>query len=553
MVLNADETGWKHFNSPECDVEFVENTANSNNEYYGNIEIELSGARTREAPASTDGRDIGWYRAETPEGTLTLRPATGTERENVIMNMDYEIGGDYHNGKVLFCVPDAFTLSTGAKVKIGDAVARNITQDEIDETVDKTVVIGGITEATGTTVTLTLEDQAIPTGLTEVSSPRGASSRNLDYTFKTYGDADWEGDAWYNSNENEATFTSVNLSICTDFSIKTGFDYLSLITGSATGVQLDYVTAGQTTAASITNAIESTDGSVQGYEIYKAEGFATVTVNGNEIMPEEATLTVVSVRGVKKDFSIFKAGGFLLMKSSGEKTRYYTFSDAIAALSTGENGVIECDKSEITESEIIIDSNKEITIRPSGNLTTFTMNGGETHRVLTISANASVTLKSVVIKKGATLSDGGGIYFTGKNLYLENCSVENNYSGLNGGGIYFGGGKLTLLNTDIKYNRCGRNGGGIYMTCLTGMADLHFDSGGVFDNNAFMGKGGGIFRYAGYIYTGYGCWNGPPNEMWGEYNIFFSVGIDGRYHEYELTYPAKLYNNYANEGSQLYI
>ena len=64
MVLNADETGWKHFNSPECDVEFVENTANSNNEYYGNIEIELSGGGGGGGGGRPDERSTGQYRRQ---------------------------------------------------------------------------------------------------------------------------------------------------------------------------------------------------------------------------------------------------------------------------------------------------------------------------------------------------------------------------------------------------------------------------------------------------------------------------------------------------------
>ncbi len=588
VVLNADETGWKHFNSPECDVEFVENTANSNNEYYGNIleegEPELGSARTREAMASTDGRDIGWYSIATPEGTLTLRPATGTERENVIMNMDYEIGGDYRNGKVFFRIPYQFKLSTAAKVKIGDAVARNITQDEILGTLVKAVAIGGITEATGTTVTLTLEDQEIPTGLAEVSSSRDASPRNIDYTFKTYGNADCEGDAWYNSNEIEATFTSVNLSICTDFSIKTGFDYLTLITGSATRVQFDRETAGQTTAASITSALTSKDGSVQEYAIYKADEAATVAVNGTDIMPDEATLTVTSTRGDKKEYRIYKPV-FKLTEEGGQISFHETIAAAIDKISSGEKGTIEIATDKISEVSKITILGKNVLIKPATGISAVTFDGKNSHRVFEISNGASVTLNKAIVTNG--LEDGtwaGGIFIQGNStLTLNDSTVTNNSvincgGATNGGGIdifdnstlyayntiitgnaltndsfdYGNGGGIGILygcsafleNCTVTNNTAQSNGGGIYILggtlniSNTSITDnIAFDGGGVYMNdvstfnfnsgkisdNTATANGGGIFRNSGYLKTNDNAWN---PEL-GSYENDFSVDGSG--------------------------
>jgi len=529
IVYNSHAQQWRHFQSPHTAIQIVENSETAENIYSDQ--------------GFSEGDCISVQLAkETMAGTVNITPSTSTEFESKLIQIVYETGDFYYQGSVTINIPSGFDITGNSSVTIGTDEAIEASAYTYDS---QRITIDNLNVGSGTIIKLTILN-SVPSGYSEP-----IQARNIYYPFAVVADADGNGRAWSESVESTANFESFNYSICTDFRIKTGYDYLKLVTDEATQIHYDLNTAEQTTVASITEAIESTDGSVQSYRIDSAAGL----LSPGDVLPVEATLTVTARHGNIMQFIIAReSGDFKLIRTDGSYNLFKTLTKAVAAVNDGQEYTIECSStSEIFEPEIIIDSNKEITIRPSGNLTTFTMNGGETHRVLTISANASVTLKSVVIKKGATLSDGGGIYFTGKNLYLENCSVENNYSGLNGGGIYFGGGKLTLLNTDIKYNRCGSNGGGIYMTCLTGMADLHFDSGAVFDNSAFMGKGGGIFGYNGYIYTGYGCWNGPPNDMWGEYNRYFSVGIDGRYHEYDLSHPAKLYNNYANEGSQLYI
>ena len=207
------------------------------------------------------------------------------------------------------------------------------------------------------------------------------------------------------------------------------------------------------------------------------------------------------------------------------------------------------------------------------------LSGSDTHTVIFCDSPASnAVLDGLTILKGATSSNGGGISCTGGNLVLINCTVENNYSGTNGGGIsltggnlelknctvesnysgtngggiYLGGGMLILSGTSaIQYNRANNNGGGIYITAI--FTILQFDSGSINDNHATQ-KGGGIHKYGGDIFTGDGHWNGPPSEMRpGNYETYFSVDQYGRCHEFDLSYPAKVYDNNSTRGSQMKI
>jgi hypothetical protein len=527
-AYNSNGEEWRTFNSPQTAVQLIENRATAENTYSNNGEEE--GDCIQFAGSS-----------ETLPGNISLNPSTGTEFERLLIEVTYETDGFFAEGSITFDTPDHFTITPNASVTIGTDAATTATVYTYS---DNSITVDNITEKSGTQITLTLM-VTIPTGY-----PDPVQSRNLNYTFEITGDADGSGSAWTPSQKSSQSFVSHNQSINTDFNIKAGYDYLRLVTENTTELLFDEQTALQTTVASITQALASTDGSIQEYTIDAPGG----TLNPDDFLPSEATLTVIAEHGNRVMVKVCKEyGDFKLINTTGHYNLYRTLTEAIRNAETGEKHTIECSATtDIKEPEIVINTAKEITIKPAANVSQVTLNGNETHRVLNITGNASITFKSTVIRKGSTISDGGGIYFTGSNLHLENCTVENNYSGTKGGGLYLGGGKTTLTNTTIQQNRTGGDGGGIYMHPVAGMPALHFDSGSINHNTALSGDGGGIFRYnSGNIYTGYGCWNEAPNDMWGEYNIFFSVDISGAYHEYDLSHPAKVHSNSAQQGKQL--
>ena len=489
VVLNADETGWKHFNSPECDVEFVENTANSNNEYDGNIleEIELSGARTRDIPESVDGRDIAYYAKTTPVGILDLRPASGTEKDDIIMNIDYVAGCDFDNASVTFVIPAGFTVSTDAKVKIGTQEQRNLTAAEIS---GQSVTVKEIDLTEDSTVTLTLEEQKTPTGLEE------SDTRDLGYTFKAKGDADGNGSAWEGSEETSDSFTSKNLSICTDFRIKTGNEtYLKLVTESATSVKV----ASETTVEKVIKALESTDGSTQTYEIKDVSG----KLDDSHELTGPATLTVTAAHGNSKEYAmginptLFVRLEKNMIPTSGTRngiTNSVSWHDSIQEAIDNSTDGSTVTVWPSTYGENITFGGKAITLTstdPASEtvVASTVIDGGNTVSVVTFDngegrdsvingftiTNGNGTPAYASGARPVARTYGGGISITSASPTILNNVIKNNTS-VNGGGILVTGGSPLIAYNEIRDNTaempeddasartdCGGRGGGIYL------------------------------------------------------------------------------------------
>jgi len=465
-ILNSEGREWKHFNSPMEEISFVENTETNNNVYTNNVLTEMPRS---EMPA--DGKDIAFFRKETKEGTLTLRPESAIERETITLNMDYVIGREYRNGSVVFAIPNGFILSENATVKIGNSNSRNIKTEEINE---KTVEISGITLTKDSTVTLTLEEQKVPTGLEEIAA------RNVSYIFEACGDADGENRALYESIISSKNFISKPLSRCTDFRLKNEVDYLVLITGSATEIEYKAEYVINMTTASITTILNSVDRSDQAYHIISDNA----TLNANEKIPVKSKLRVISARGNFNDFNLFRDKDFSL-EIDGQETHYNTLTDAINSLPNDREISILIATDTVHEKNINI-NNKTLKISPIDTLNEINFIGNNTGALFNLSNNSSVTIIN------SNMSDYNGynygfISVNNSNLALESCTLTNN-SGNNGGAIYLNNNSfLKIKNTIIASNTANSEGGGINSNSSKIEADNC-----VFRNNHAEWAGGAI-------------------------------------------------------------
>lgn len=149
------------------------------------------------------------------------------------------------------------------------------------------------------------------------------------------------------------------------------------------------------------------------------------------------------------------------------------------------------------------------------------LTGADLYTVVTVAADAEVTLENLVISDGAG-TNGGGIYTEGS-LTLINTTVAHN-SALYGAGIFVGGGTLVLASgakvsdneatgndggwgggvfvdlgrismkagSLVRDNDANKSGGGVYVF-RDGTAS--FESGAVIEENRAMVNGGGFFNY----------------------------------------------------------
>jgi len=87
--------------------------------------------------------------------------------------------------------------------------------------------------------------------------------------------------------------------------------------------------------------------------------------------------------------------------------------------------------------------------------------------------------------------NGGGGYFTNTQAQIVNSNWNNNQTGTGyGGGIYISGGQITLLNDTIEENRSGNYGGGLYLE--NSLVDI---KGCVIKKNTSGNCGGGLYVY----------------------------------------------------------
>ena len=116
-----------------------------------------------------------------------------------------------------------------------------------------------------------------------------------------------------------------------------------------------------------------------------------------------------------------------------------------------------------------IDINKNLTIDGSGLEPRVTISGNNSVRVMSISANTTATIKSLVIKNGkrtgTNYTEFGGAITTGSNsvLSIENVAFIGN-SAYRAGAIYVGSSaNVTVFKSEFTTNSSETLGGAIYV------------------------------------------------------------------------------------------
>ena len=84
---------------------------------------------------------------------------------------------------------------------------------------------------------------------------------------------------------------------------------------------------------------------------------------------------------------------------------------------------------------------------------------------------------------------GGGVFFFGAGIRLENCDIRGNRAASFGGGVY-GNGHIVMRNCFVRNNTCSSQGGGFY---LAGNTNVHRYYNCVFANNTSTSFGGAFF------------------------------------------------------------
>lgn len=460
-IINSEGDPWKRFNSPHAAISFTENTNNHLNNYSGQ--------------GVDNGNDITFKSQTTTKGSISISPESGEEQSSTKVTLDYVIGCEFHGGTLTIKVPTGFEITADASIVIDNVISPASDHEWSTQQID----ITDLNLETGT-ISLHLKSQEIPDGL----NPETISSRDVNYTFSVNADADGSDGSWSSSGDKTINFLSKNKPANVEIQIKSGYDYLTILSREATELLFDEDTAAQTTAASITEALESTDGTSQQYVIYKADGGGTSTLADTDILPAEATLCVTAPHGNSMEYRVFAGAlDFTLVKSGGEQSLYLSLTEAINALETSETGTIYITTSTVEEDELIIDDGKTITIMPSSTISgNVVIDGNSSHRVMNISGNASVTLKDITIQNGAVINE-------------------------NGGGIFNQGSTIILIDSIIS-NCSAQNGGG-YAQGFAGTLPTLFFISGTIQNNTASVKGGGIYKPEGYVKTQTGnLWGG---------------------------------------------
>jgi len=97
---------------------------------------------------------------------------------------------------------------------------------------------------------------------------------------------------------------------------------------------------------------------------------------------------------------------------------------------------------------------------------------------------------------------GGGIYATGSNITVNNCTINDNYAD-HGGGIGFYGSHGTLSDCVISGDSTNASGGGIYIQSTSG--DFTFTNTTISHCHAGQEGGAGIFVHTAGTITMEGC------------------------------------------------
>ncbi|HPF16202.1 MAG TPA: SwmB domain-containing protein [Thermotogota bacterium] len=542
VVVNADGKPWKPYNSPVALVAFVEGNTdpNQNNTYVNNTLIETAGAR----PGTSEGSDIQFGPSDTPAGTLTLRPETGAEQLLLTLNIDYTIGTEFHGGKLTIHVPTGFEIDANASVVIGNQ-SESAASDY--HPTAQTIDITGINLETGT-VTLKLAEQPIPSGMSD-----GRTSRDKTYQFRACADADGSSSAWNPTGEATAIFTSTRLSTNTDIQLKIGYPQHFIqcqITDSATVLKV----ASGTTVQTLSEQIQSTDGSEQTHEFYNSNS----SLADDDPLTESATLLVTSQHGDTHQAEyeiIINATPFVKLHNIPEgspislrtyrgdseviETWHDTIADAVASANSAQPSTITVWPGRYVESldlevkpihltstdpddeqikaSTIIDGNENVFVMMIGSqpdssargtpvegtciIEGFTITNakggsfGVNERSDGMGCGVLIYERDAIIRNNIITengSEGAGACGIAVNAVSVEVKIYDNHicQNFSGGGIYLQGNSQITDNT-IAYNTA-ENGGGIFV--LSGQPTI---TSNIIESNTAVGNGGGIYLETG--------------------------------------------------------
>lgn len=115
-----------------------------------------------------------------------------------------------------------------------------------------------------------------------------------------------------------------------------------------------------------------------------------------------------------------------------------------------------------------------------------------------IGAISSLTDSQLEIRDSAILENhctmnggGGGVYFVGASLTIENSEIRDNHAPGGAGGVHIrSGAPVVISDTDITGNTSGTQGGGIYND---GAGSMTITGGSISRNRAETGGGGGVY------------------------------------------------------------
>jgi|GEM_PF-5622000 len=122
------------------------------------------------------------------------------------------------------------------------------------------------------------------------------------------------------------------------------------------------------------------------------------------------------------------------------------------------------------------------------------VSANDSSRVFEIQPEIAVTLSDLIITKGYTETDGGGVWVgEGADVILERVALEDNQALDNGGAIYnSGGANLLIRSATIEGNEAlgdlSPNGGGVYNAA----GFLRIEGGAIIGNES--ARGGGIWN-----------------------------------------------------------
>jgi hypothetical protein len=132
-------------------------------------------------------------------------------------------------------------------------------------------------------------------------------------------------------------------------------------------------------------------------------------------------------------------------------------------------------------------SGRSVTLDASGLSGGVKLSGNNASRVLTITAEADVTLKKLHIRGGREIANkGGGLLVAESALRMEDCSIEGCEALSDGGGIWLNSVTGSITRCRISGNSAGNFGGGLF---IIGASALTVSSSQVSGNASATGGG----------------------------------------------------------------